>query len=94
MTYYNFISSQHRWRLRPKKLTGKNHIWTSIGGYEIKGLAFSTINPNCIYIQGVDYELTLWLFQDMEQVETNPSCTDLAFEKAISDGVDVLDCPV
>ncbi|XP_022642613.1 uncharacterized protein LOC106764893 isoform X2 [Vigna radiata var. radiata] len=30
--------------------------WVHCSKYEITGLAFSTIDPDCIYIQGVDYE--------------------------------------
>uniref|UniRef100_A0A368UH20 Uncharacterized protein n=1 Tax=Glycine max TaxID=3847 RepID=A0A368UH20_SOYBN len=31
--------------------------WVHCSKYEITGLAFSTIDPDCIYIQGVDYEV-------------------------------------
>jgi len=49
----------------------------------------------------VDFLLSLLIFSDKTLIISKygasgdyPACTDLAYNKAIQDGVDVLDCPV
>lgn len=40
----------------PRRWTAMSR-WTNCSKYEITGLAFSSVNPDYIYVQGVDYEV-------------------------------------
>ncbi|XP_017437611.1 uncharacterized protein LOC108343754 isoform X2 [Vigna angularis] len=42
--------------------------WVHCSKYEITGLAFSTIDPDCIYIQGVDYEVFCGRWRDTTKI--------------------------
>ncbi|QCD94553.1 hypothetical protein DEO72_LG5g2637 [Vigna unguiculata] len=42
--------------------------WVHCSKYEITGLAFSTIDPDCIYIQGVDYEVFCGRWKDTAKI--------------------------
>ncbi|KAF6163657.1 hypothetical protein GIB67_036117 [Kingdonia uniflora] len=43
-------------------------IWSNCSKYEITGLAFSSVDPNYMYVQGVDYEVFCGKWKDRKKI--------------------------